>query len=637
MKKISPVKAIVILLIIGVTGFSFIYLASQKNKETLEYTTQKAEKINLVQTVTETGVIKSSKIIDLSFEQGGKIEKINVSVGQNIKAGETLAELDHSSLDIRFSQAKASLDIAKANLAKLLAGATREELAIYQANYNRAKTAYDASVVDLNKYKITLGENIAQAQKTLNDLEDSGPNTKTALEQSLDSAKTNFDNSQINYQKDIDNQVSMGLINAEAQSSSINNSLDQINSIINNSDFEDFLSVKNRQFLTNTKNAYNEAIILLAEINKNIISVKKSPNKDNLKEHLGLVLNTLNKTYISLTNCFSALENSVTSSTFSKTQVDTLKTIINSQIGIISSSISSIQSSIQGLDSAVLAYNTKMDSAQDNLSQAKANLDNAILSAKNNLTNTINTGNQQIAMLEAKIDSANKSLQISQAELNRIKSGARAEDTNLYQAQVRQAESELNSINNQIEKSQLKSSVPGTVSRLNFEQGELYTIGKPIITIITDNNFEIDVDVSESDINKVKIDNPVTITIDALSRDLKFPGKVSFIEPAETVIQEVIYYKVKIVFDSQNGNMEMVKPGMTADVEIITNKKDNVIAVPGRAIIDRNGDGRIVRTYNNNVLEEKKVELGIMGDAGLVEIISGIEEGDEIVTFVREK
>ncbi len=637
MKKISPIKAVVILLIIGVAGASFVYISAQKNKDPLEYTTQKVEKINLIQTVTETGVIKSSKIIDLSFEQGGKIAKINTSVGQRIKAGEVLAELDNSSLHIRLSQARASLDVARANLSKLLAGATKEELAIYQANYDRAKAAYDSAIIDLNKYKITLNENISQAQKTLNDLEDPTPYTKTTLEQALDSSTTNFNNSKINYQKDIDNQVSMSLINAEAQSSSINNSLDQINSIIDNSDIEDFLSVKNKEFLTNTKNAYNEAIILLSEINKNIKILKESPDKDNLKVHLGLVLNTLNKTYISLTNCFSALENSVTSSTFSKTEVDSLKAIINSQIGIISSSISSIQSSIQGLDSAVLAYNTKMDSAQDTLNQAKTNLDNAILSAKNNLSNITNNGNQQIAMLEAKIDSANKSLQISQAELDRVKSGARAEDINLYQAQVRQAESELNSINNQIEKNLLKSSVSGTVSRLNFEQGELYTIGRPIITIITDGDFEIDVDVSESDINKVKVGNPVTITMDALSRDLKFPGRVSFIEPAETVIQEVIYYKVKIVFDSQNGNIEMVKPGMTADVEIITNKKDNVIAIPGRAIVDRNGEGRIVRTYNNNILEEKKVETGIMGDAGLVEIISGIKEGDEVVTFVREK
>ena len=637
MKKISIKKAVFILLAIAIVGIIAISVMANKGKDLYEYTTQVLQKSNLIQTVSETGVIKTAKSFNLSFEQGGTINKIHTSIGQFVQKDQLLAELDYSNLDIRLTQTRASLDVARANLAKLQSGATREEIAIYTANYNRAKASYDSAVIELDKYKITLNENIAQTQKTLDDLVNKDIYSITTYEQALESAQTNLENTKSTYQKSINDSISTSLTNSEAQASSINNSLDQINSILTDNDIDEYLSVKNKAYLVNSERAYAEAIVLLNKINEDIILLKTNSNKEDISDHLINVLNTLNKTYLSLNNCFSALENSVTSSSFTKTELDALKAIINTQIGIISASIASIQSSIQTLDSAILAYNTSVDTANDNLSQAKANLNNAVITASNNLANVKNSGEQQLVSIQSRIDAANKSLLVSQAELNRIKSPARIEDLNLYQAQLRQAQSELNSVNNQIEKSKLKAPISGTISKLDFEPGEQYSPGRPMISLISGNEYEIEVDISESDITKIKINDKVIITLDALGSELKFHGLVSFIEPAETVIQEVIYYRVKIVFDSNNGNLNLVKPGMTADVEITTNKKTNILFVPGRAIIDRNGEGKFVKTYNNQVLEEKKVQIGIIGDGGLIEIISGLSEGDEVVTFTKEK
>ncbi len=637
MKKISIKKAIYILVAIAIIGVVVISVIAKGSKELFEYTTQTLEKSDLTQTVSETGVIKTSKSFDLSFEQGGTISKIYTSIGQVVQKDQLLAELDYSNLDIRLNQARASLDVAKANLSKLQSGATVHEIAIYTANYNRAKASYDSALIDLQKYKVTLNENITQAQKTLDDLVSKDINTITTYEQALDSAVTNLENTKTTYQKGIDNSLSTSLTSAEAQTSPINNSLDQVNSIITDTDIDEFLSVKNKVYLTQSKRAYDEAIILLERVNEDILLVKISPNKDNVSDLLSSILNTLNKTYLSLNNLFSALENSVTSSSYTKTQLDAHKAIINTQIGIISASLASIQSSSQALDSAILTYDTKVDTANDGLSQAKANYDNALITATNNLANTINSGEQQISTIQSQIDIANNSLLVTQAELNRIKSPARYEDVNLYQAQVRQAESELSSIKNQIEKTKLKSPIAGTVSKLDIEPGEQYNIGRPMLSIISGNEYEIEVDISESDITKVKIGDKTLITLDALGTGLKFYGTVSFIEPAETVIQEVIYYRVTVVFDANNGNLNLVKPGMTADVEITTNSKTNILFVPGRAIIDRNGDGKFVKTYNNQIVEEKKVQTGIFGNGGLVEIISGLSEGDEVITFSKEK
>ncbi|PLX22170.1 hypothetical protein C0584_00245 [Candidatus Parcubacteria bacterium] len=637
MKKISVKKALIILSVLAVIAIIIISAMARGSKDLNEYTTITLERGDLIQTVSETGIIKTSDSFDLSFEQGGKISVIQTEVGQEVEKDQVIAELDHSALDIRLAQTRASLDIANANLTKLRTGATSQEIAIYEASYNRAKSAYDSSLTELETYQKSLDESIAQATKTLYDLENTGAGTPTVYEQALDAAETNLENTETTYQQGIDNSITSSLNIVETQTSAINNSLDQINSIINEDDYEDYLSVKNKTYLSNARKSYDEAIVLLDQTNLNTPKVKAAPHRDNVKNLLQETLDTLNKTYLSLNNSFSALENSVTGSAFSKTTLDGLKTIINTQIGIISASITSTQSAIQSLDSAILTYDTRVDTANDTYTQAKTNLDNAITTAKNNLTNVKNNGDQQLASLEGRVESANQSLFVAQAELNRVKSPARAEDISLYQAQYRQAEAELNSVTNQIEKTKLKAPIDGVVSKINFEVGEQYNVGRVVATVISETEYRIDVDISESDIPKVKIGDEVSITLDALSEDVKFIGSVSFIEPAETVIQDVIYYKVEITFDSANGNLKLVKPGMTANVEITTNEKISILAIPGRAIIDRNGDGKFVKTYNNNVIEEKKVKIGIIGDGGMVEIISGLEEGDEVVTFTKEK
>ena len=123
------------------------------------------------------------------------------------------------------------------------------------------------------------------------------------------------------------------------------------------------------------------------------------------------------------------------------------------------------------------------------------------------------------------------------------------------------------------------------------------------------------------------------ITLDAYGDDLKFAGEVAFIEPAETVIQDVIYYKVKVSF--LPGDTD-IKSGMTANAVITTARLDNVLLIPGRAIIERNGSGKFVRILADNQAFEKAVTVGLRGDEGLVEIKSGLAEGEQVITFTKE-
>lgn len=136
----------------------------------------------------------------------------------------------------------------------------------------------------------------------------------------------------------------------------------------------------------------------------------------------------------------------------------------------------------------------------------------------------------------------------------------------------------------------------------------------------------------EADIAKVKIENQAEITLDAYGNDELFVANVIAIDPAETVIDGVSTYKVTLQFSHENGR---IKSGMTANINILSDKRENIIAIPQRAVTIKNGD-KIVRIVDGEVILDRIVETGLRGSNGNIEIISGISEGDNVIIFIEK-
>ena len=171
--------------------------------------------------------------------------------------------------------------------------------------------------------------------------------------------------------------------------------------------------------------------------------------------------------------------------------------------------------------------------------------------------------------------------------------------------------------------------IDGIVTKVNKKKGEYISGADTMIQLLAP-NYQIDVDIPETDIAKLQINNTAEITLDAFGNDVKFSGKIIVIEPASTVIQDVVYYKVTITLDPTE---QAIKPGMTANVKIVTAQKEDALSVPSRALI---GNGhKTARVLENGELKEIPVETGLKADGGLIEIISGLEDGQEIVVSVK--
>ena len=143
--------------------------------------------------------------------------------------------------------------------------------------------------------------------------------------------------------------------------------------------------------------------------------------------------------------------------------------------------------------------------------------------------------------------------------------------------------------------------------------------------------FEIRVDIPETDIIKIAVGNDADITLDAYGEDHHFVGKVSEIETGETVIQDVVYYKVTVAMEDSNTDEFNILNGMTANILFYTEQKENALYIPQRAIKTDDSGKKYVRILKGTKVEDVYIDTGLRGDNGLIEITSGLQAGEDVV------
>lgn len=643
MKKNSKIKkywwwiGAILLLSLGV----FFWL--QGRAPQTEYSTLTVRRGELVQTVSETGTVKPLKQLVLNFPQSGRINAIMVKVGDRVLKDQILAELDEESLIIREEEAQAGLAVALANRAKLTSGATVSEIAVLEAQVRQAKAAYDGAANDYNKIRNSVSESTAQAEKTLHDLTDESSQTPTAAEQAVTMAKLNLSSGLANYQQALNNSRNVFMNTAEYNIAVANSAIDKIRGLLEDSDLKEVYSVKNTSYKTASELQYQVARDerLVAEGALATAKQNVSSDANTLNSQISFYLN---KIFIALNTVYSGLENSITSANFSMSRLDAYKTSINSQISAINAAISSQQLAKHNFDTATLAYANNSSSLNEAVRQAEINLYEARLAASNALNSARLNGERQISAAKSSMDSARESWGVAERQLSKLKAGPRSEDLSLAEAQIQQAQANLNLIQKQKADSRLKAPMDGQITSVNYEVGEQFNASKPMLSMLSESNFEIEVDISETDIAKIKIGDMASATFDALGERYKFTGQVYAIEPGATIIQGVIYYKVRIALlepeagDAQADYFSLIKPDMTANVLIFTDKREDALIIPNRAVVDlNNGQSKFVRILAGQEVREVPVSLGLSADEGLVEVLSGdLVPGQEVITFIRE-
>ena len=211
-----------------------------------------------------------------------------------------------------------------------------------------------------------------------------------------------------------------------------------------------------------------------------------------------------------------------------------------------------------------------------------------------------------------------------------------SEQKRAQEAQVTQAQEGVNAIKDQLRDIRMISPIDGIVIRRTADPGEtvVLSLNSPVITIAQKEDLLIQANVPESDIVKIQIGQKAEVTFDAFPVEEIFGATISQIDPASTVIQDVVYYRIKLKLDNLDPRL---KAGMSANIDVHTNQKDNVLMVPQRAI-KTEGNKKFVDVLQiDNTTKKVFVETGLEGDEGMVEITSGLKGGEKVVTFVTVK
>ncbi len=198
----------------------------------------------------------------------------------------------------------------------------------------------------------------------------------------------------------------------------------------------------------------------------------------------------------------------------------------------------------------------------------------------------------------------------------------------VQQASIEQAKAAVQSIQTQFAKKSIIAPFSGVISKQDAKVGEIVASSSPVLSLISASAFQIEANVAEVDIGLVEVGQTAAIEVDAYPEE-RFTARVIKIDPAETVVEGVSTYLVRLEFQQAD---ERLKSGMTVDIDLVTDEKSSVLSIPVRAIVTREGK-TFVRVKAGEGIEEREVKAGIRA-GGRVEILSGLVEGEEVV--VRE-
>ena len=259
----------------------------------------------------------------------------------------------------------------------------------------------------------------------------------------------------------------------------------------------------------------------------------------------------------------------------------------------------------------------------------KTSLENLKTSVNGAISEVI-AASQSISSKKLSVEAAKTGLREAEDRLNLITAGARRADIELYETQIKQAKARMKLYENQIQNSKLVSPVSGVVVEVNKKVGELVQPSSPdaVIVILPSAAYQIKTDIYEESVVKISVGNPVEISLVAFPGK-KFTGKIVSINPAEKIIDRAVYYETTINFDEPP---EGIKPGMTADIAIQADLRKDVLLVNRNAIQRRTGR-TIVEIFKNGLIEEREITIGARGSGEVVEVLSGLEEGEKTVIW----
>ena len=567
----KPRHIFLIILIVG--GAAVLYQAFRDKQP--EYETVAVETRTVTQEVRVTGRVKATDQVDLAFEQGGKVAGVEAAVGAMVTNGQALVSLDTRAIDAELNQARAGVVSAEAALAQIEASRQRE-----QAKLDQLKKGTRPEELLIAETKVS---NAIQA--------------KIDAEHSFVDGKQKAETDLVNVYGTVRNTVSDVYTKAD---DAINQEIDAL--------FD--ADTTNPQLTFATTNA-----TLAAEVQNGRLSAAQA---------------------------LKILQASIATSGTDAASLDTLLLASTAKLEILRNFMSRLQDILpvaSGVpQTTITTYRTNINTGRTALNVALT----AITTVQQAIVSQKLTNQSVLTTAQTAVNDAVQGWTIATRELALSRAGATAEDVAAQAAQVSaaianiaaerakilQAEATVVNLNVQWARLHIYSPLSGIVTSQEAKVGEIVAANVPIVSVLASSTFAVEANVAEADIVKVQVGGPATVTLDAYGDGQVFTATVTRIDPAETIVDGVPTYTVTLHFTEAN---DAIKSGMTANVTMIAMKRENVLAIPQRAVQTVDGEKKVQLLRANNHVESVPVTVGIRGSDGYFEIISGVTATDRVI------
>ena len=582
------------------------------------------EKTDITRTVSVSGVVESASVKNIYSTQSYPVKEIHVKVGDPVKAGDLLAELDMSRLLSDISQTEINLRSAVASAA--------EELRSNANSVSNAQTSLESSQLSLARQQLNVQNaqrDLREAQQKMSEEFDSYSYDKVIDDASLalDRRTADLEKAQEDLEKAINDFDDYSYQNAIADAK---NSLERRK--VDLADAEKKLtSEKNDK--TNTLGSYENAV---SDAGRNIDRKRSDyyTATDDYYYALGDYNNALGSTPEAEAAAWAKVENARKALTAADRAVTDAETAYDRAVADLQrareNTVDSAQSSVDNAKNAVSDAQTAYERTVTNLERAKSDAvdaaSNKLTSAQNAyddaqrsyekaLNDKIRAINDSKDNVANRLESANRTYSDSLRQLESSQNSVRSAENSYEQAESRPAsqgsnveiqELNLKKLYDQLAEGKIFATSDGVITEVNAKVG---ASPSGILFVIEDtDNLHVSARVREHSISAVFLGQAATITTDATG-DKVYEGTVSYISPraVSAAGSTSVEFEVRADLNSPDA---VIRIGMNAFLNIVTEQKSGVYAVPNSVIVT-NERGSFVYTIENGERQEVPVALGI--------------------------
>ncbi len=298
--------------------------------------------------------------------------------------------------------------------------------------------------------------------------------------------------------------------------------------------------------------------------------------------------------------------------------------VANAEIAVRLAEISYQQAQEGATDEVIAAARASVAAAEAGVTNAQAQLDDVgdqIAQAEAGVVQAEAT----VAQAEAGVLQAKAAVAQAEANLAILLHGASEEKIAIAEAQVAQARISLEEAQGNLARAKLVAPFDGVVTEVHVEVGEWAT--GLAVDLMDSSSLEVVLDVDEIVIGGLVVGQQAVVTLETWP-DEELSGELVSIAPKAKGSTEIVTYQVRLRVDV--GELP-IRSGMTANAELVTAQRENVLLVPNRAITaDRQAGKYYVNLVEGDTVVKTEVTIGLR-DKNYTEITSGLAEGDQLV------